>query len=251
MFADDELTQDGFLDGKLSIWQPRKGYRAATDPVFLAASVPAKPGQSVLELGCGVGVASLCLGWRVAGLSLSGVEVQGDYAVLARRNGTKNDLNLQVTECDLAALPATLVQQSFDHVMFNPPYLTADGGTPAADQGRETAFREDTPLAVWIDTAVRRLKPRGVLSVIHLADRLPDILACFDARLSDITVKPIAPRRGQAAGRVVVRARKGGRGAFQLLAPLVVHDGDMHDGDRDSTSHAARAILRDGTALAF
>jgi tRNA1Val (adenine37-N6)-methyltransferase len=57
-------TVDGFLGGKLQVEQPVSGYRAATDPVYLAAAVPAKAGQTVLDVGCGVGVASLCLGVR-------------------------------------------------------------------------------------------------------------------------------------------------------------------------------------------
>ena len=44
MFPDDSLTRDGFLGGRLAILQPRDGYRAATDPVLLAAAVPARAG---------------------------------------------------------------------------------------------------------------------------------------------------------------------------------------------------------------
>lgn len=82
MFAPEELTQDRFLDGRLLVAQPRRGYRAAMDPVLLAAACPARPGQAVLELGCGAGVASLCLGWRVPDLRLAGLELQPAYARL-------------------------------------------------------------------------------------------------------------------------------------------------------------------------
>ena len=44
-------------------------------------------GGHVLDLGCGVGAAALCLAARVPGLDLTGVELQEDYAALARRNG--------------------------------------------------------------------------------------------------------------------------------------------------------------------
>ena len=81
-----QLTHDAFLCGKLHLWQPKHGYRAATDAVLLAAACPAVAGQSVLDLGCGVGAASLCLASRVAGLVQTGLELQEDYAALARQN---------------------------------------------------------------------------------------------------------------------------------------------------------------------
>jgi tRNA1(Val) A37 N6-methylase TrmN6 len=59
MFGPEEITTDGFLGGRLTIAQPVAGYRAAADPVLLAAAVQARPGQAVLDLGCGAGVASL------------------------------------------------------------------------------------------------------------------------------------------------------------------------------------------------
>mgnify|MGYP001821000592 CR=1 FL=1 len=57
----DDLSRDAFLGGKLHLLQPKTGYRAGVDPVLLAASVPAAAGERVLDLGCGVGAAALCL----------------------------------------------------------------------------------------------------------------------------------------------------------------------------------------------
>ncbi|WP_127902669.1 tRNA1(Val) (adenine(37)-N6)-methyltransferase [Solirhodobacter olei] len=249
MFAEADLSDDGFLGGRLRMLQPRAGYRAATDPVLLAAAVPARAGQRALELGCGAGVATLCLLARQPGVAATGVERQAAYADLARRNAARNGLELEVVAGDLARMPAELRARSFDHVLANPPYFPAGGGTAAADPGRETAQREETPLATWVDAAVRRLRPGGMLTMIQLAERLPDLLIACDGRLGSLTVLPLAPRVGRPAGRVILQARKGGRGAFRLLAPFVIHAGATHDGDRESFTPAARAILREGAAL--
>ncbi len=249
MFADADLSEDGFLGGRLRIWQPRAGYRAAMDPVLLAAACPAVAGQGVLELGCGAGVASLCLGHRVPGIALTGLELQPAYAGLARRNAERNGIALTVIEGDLAAAPAGLRAQSFDHVIANPPYFSAQSGTAARDPGRETAQREETPLAGWLDAGLRRLRPGGLLTLIQTAERLPDVLAPLAGRAGDITVLPIAPRHARAAGRVVVQARKGARGAFRLLAPFVLHAAPSHGFDGEDLAPEARAILRDGGAL--
>lgn len=245
MFSPADLTDDGFLGGRLQVLQPRSGYRAATDPVLLAAAVPARTGQTVLDLGCGAGVASLCLGHRVPGLALTGLELQPAYAALAEANAARNGMALQVVTGDLAALPDRL-KRPFDHVMANPPYYPAGGGTAAHDPGRETALREGTPLAVWIDAATRRLAPGGWLTLILGADRLPECLAGCDGRLGSVAVLPLVARQGRAAKRILVQARKGGRAPFRLLAPFVLHDGAAHSGDRDSFSSPAAAILREG-----
>jgi tRNA1(Val) A37 N6-methylase TrmN6 len=247
-FDEADLTQDGFLGGALKVWQPRRGYRAAMDPVLLAATVPAMSGQSVLELGCGVGVASLCLGHRVPGLRQSGVELQPAYADLARRNAAENGIALEVILADLARLPAGLRARSFDHVIANPPYFSAADGTAAIDSGREAAQREATPLALWIDTGLRRLGPTGMLTVIQSADRLGEILTAIGTR-GAITILPVAARTGRDAGRVIVQARKGSRARLRLMAPLVLHEGMEHAGDRDSHRPQVAAILRHGAAF--
>lgn len=87
-----DLTDNAFLGGQLKILQPKKGYRAAIDAVCLAAAVPAETGESVLDIGFGVGVAGLCLAKRQAGIVLTGLEVQPDLAVVAIENVERNDI---------------------------------------------------------------------------------------------------------------------------------------------------------------
>ncbi len=243
------LTNDAFLGGRLHLNQPAQGYRAATDPVLLAAAVPASPGQSVLELGCGAGAAILCLMARVEGLDAHGLELQPFYAGLARRNADENALRLTVHDGDLGEMPAGLRGRSFDHVLANPPFhRTDDSG--AEDPGRDTAHREGgRDLADWIDAGLRRLKPKGWLSLIHRTARLGEMLAALEGRAGDIRVLPLAARQGRAAERVILLARKGTRGALSLLPPFVLHEGDSHIRDGVGFSPAAEAVLRFGNSL--
>lgn len=244
----DDLTKDAFLGGRVTAWQPGSGYRAGTDPVLLAAACPARPGDSVLELGCGAGVASLCLAARVRGIAVTGIERQPLYAALARRNAAEAGAPFEVIEADLVALPPEVRQRSFDHAIANPPYLRPGAGTSAGDAGREAALREETPLPLWIEVATARLAPGGWLTVIQAAERLPEMLGAM-ARLGSVSVLPLQPREGRPAGRVLLRARKGGRAPFRLLPPLVLHEGARHVTDGDSYSPRVAAILRDGAAL--
>lgn len=247
--SDKDLTTDAFLGGRVRITQPARGYRAGVDPVLLAAAVVARPGESVLELGLGAGVAALCLAARVPGLHLTGIEVQVDYADLARRNAAANGVTLRVVTADLAAMPADLRHESFDHVIMNPPYYDRTTGTGSQDAGRDRALGGETPLPLWVELAARRLCPRGWLTVILRADRMPDLLVALDGRLGSVCLRPLAPRVGRDAHLVILRARKDGRAPFRLLSPLVMHDGDRHLHDGADYATPFREILRDGASL--
>ena len=248
-FAADELSRDAFLGGRVFLHQPRRGYRAGVDPVLLAAAVPARAGQSVLELGCGAGAAILSLGARVPGLRLTGVELQPAYADLARRNAASNAQEMEVVCADLAELPTALRQRQFDHVIANPPYFRAGAHVSADDPGRRLALGERTPLDDWLAAAARRLAPRGYLHLIQRSERLPDLLAGCAGRLGSVEVLPLAARAGRAPELLILRARKGGRAAFRLHAPLILHEGARHLRDGDGYRPEIARVLRAGAAL--
>lgn len=249
MDATEDLTKDDFLGGKIAIWQPRRGYRAGVDPVLLAASVPAKAGQSVLELGCGVGTASLCLAARVPDLQVTGVEVQPDYATLAQRNAQENTLPLTVVTSDLRALPAAVRQQRFDHVMMNPPYFDRTEGTASDDMGKDIAFAGETPLQAWLDVGARRVGPRGYLTLIQRMERLPEVLDALAGRLGAVIVRPIAGRAGRAPDLFLLQARQEGKTPFRMASTLVMHSGETHMGDQESYTPEVARVLRSGADL--
>ncbi|WP_321186420.1 tRNA1(Val) (adenine(37)-N6)-methyltransferase [Aliiruegeria sabulilitoris] len=243
--TDPALRRDEYLGGRLSIWQPAKGYRAGIDPVLLASACPAEPGQSVLELGCGVGTAALCLAARVPDLDLVGVERQAEMAVLARRNAVDCGARVEIFEADLTQLPPELRQRSFDHVIVNPPYFLRDRSHSSPHSAREAAMGEETALADWIAVAARRLAPKGWLTMIHRPERLGNILGNF-AGLGSVQIQPLLPREGRDANLIVLRARKGGRAPLRLHAPVILHQGRMHEFDGDDYRPEISRLLRDG-----
>lgn len=247
--VDVTLTRDAFLGGKLHLWQPAQGYRAGVDPVFLAASVQAKQGDRVLELGCGVGTAMFCLGARVPDLALTGVERDAATADLARRNAQDNGLTAQIITSDLAALPPEVKAQTFDHVLANPPYFKRSRSIPSPHATREAAMGEQTPLSVWVEVAAKRLAPKGTLTMIQSAARLPELLGAVSLALGSVRLRALQPREGRPAQLVLVQARKGGRADFVHLPPLILHQGPKHERDGESYRAEISSILRSGTAL--
>jgi len=239
------LRSDTLLDGRVRLCQPIRGYRAAIDPVLLAAAVPARDGECILDLGTGVGAAALCLLARVPALRLVGLDRDPGLAALARHNAARNAVGdrFHALSGDVAAAP--LRPARVDQVMANPPYLPPDRGRRSPDPARDRANVEGhAALADWITAALRLVRPRGAVTVIHRADRLDALLAALHGRAGAVEVCPIWPRAGQPARRVVVRARRDRRTPLRLAPGLVLHDAD------GQPTAAAEAVLRAGCALA-
>ncbi len=240
----DRVTSDRLLGGRLVLRQPARGYRAAIDPVLLAAAAPAGDGH-VLDIGCGVGTAMLCLASRAAGCRLTGLEIQPDLAGLAKANVAANGLaeRIDVVAGDLLSPPEEIGDAAFDGVLANPPYQAGDQ-SPPPDGSKAIANQEGAArLEDWVRFAGRVLRPKAWIAMIHRADRIDALSAALHPEFGEIRIVPLWPKPGRPARRVIVLARKGVRSPAALLAGLVLHE---EDGDYTA---AAEAVLRDGAAL--
>jgi tRNA1(Val) A37 N6-methylase TrmN6 len=250
MAADADITEDAVLGGRLMLRQPKRGHRVGHDAILLAAAVDARPGQTAVELGAGVGAAGLALAQRVPNLTVTLVELDPTLAALARENAARNGLGerVRVATLDVTAtaqqfVGAKVYPESFEHVLMNPPFNDSAHASP--DPGRRLAHvaRHDT-LAHWVGRAALLLGHSGTLMLIWRADGLPDVLAAL-ARFGAVTVLPVHPKPDAAAIRILVRAVKGSGAPFAILPGLTLNDA----GGRPSA--AAEAILRGGAALAI
>ena len=240
------MTLDDFLGGSVRAWQPRRGFRAGIDSVLLAGSVPAVPGQRVLELGCGAGVVSLCLLSRIPGAAATGLEAQPRYAELARRNARLNGAELEVVTGNVADPPGTATAPPVSHVCANPPYHRAGTAIPPTDRGRAASVIEQVPLSAWVGLAVSVLPDGGWLTMILPAGRQDEFMSVLPAAAGFIRVKPVLPQTGRPANRILFRVRKGGCRKVVQVPPLV-----LHESDGNSYTEETEALLRNGDSVPF
>ena len=247
-----ETTEDAFLGGRVMIRQPKRGYRAGIDAVFLAATVPdAVAGLSALDLGAGVGTVGLCAARRCLDAEIVLLEREPALAAFARENIARNDLSGRVRVVEAAVgtsaleiAAAGLAPESFDQVLANPPFHAEGRGTPAPDALKAMSHAmPEAGLDDWVRFMARMAKPGGVATLIHKAGALGEVLAAFGNRFGDIRVLALHPREGAAAIRVIVSGIKGSRAPMKVLAPLVLH------GEGTGFAPVAAAVLREGAGV--
>lgn len=239
-------TEDLLLGGRILVRQPRNGYRIAIDPIFLAASIDIGPGHTILDVGAGVGAASLCLATRRMDIKITAVELLREHVRYAVDNVNLNNVRdrIEVLHGDLMHPPPRLAAGTFSHVMANPPYLEAARGRVSANPIKAKANHESTAdLDQWAKFCLLMVKPKGTVTFIYRADRLSEILTYFSGKLGDIIIYPLWPSNKKSAKRVLVRGVKNSNGALKLMPGMILHQED------GKFTNDAEAILRHGKSL--
>ncbi len=239
------MSEDRLLDGRVMLRQPDAGYRAAIDPVFLAASISAKGGDLVLDAGCGVGAAALCLASRIDGLQVAGIDSQADLIKLAEEGAGLSRLldRARFIAADILSPPE--LGGPFDHVMANPPYLAAGTAIPPPDPAKRQANVEGAAkLADWVAFCLNQVESGGTVTFIHRFDRQAEVIAALEKGAGDLKVFPLWPKRaGEGAKRVIVQGVKGAAAGVDILDGLVLHE------ENGGFTPAAQAVLRAAKTL--
>jgi len=146
----------------------------------------------------------------------------------ARFAGRVSVLEADVTLTGKDRNEAGLIDDSFHHVIMNPPFNDAsDRLTPDALKAEAHAMTEGL-FERWIRTAGAIMIPGGQLSLIARPQSIGEIIGACGRRFGGIEITPIHPREGENAVRILVTAIKGSRARLALRAPLIMHGEGTH-----------------------
>ncbi|MBQ6547553.1 MAG: methyltransferase [Candidatus Methanomethylophilaceae archaeon] len=98
-------------------------YPPSDDSILLIESLQIRPGERILEIGCGSGVVSIHCASN--GCSVTAVDINPSAVECTRENAELNGVPMDVRQSDLFEN----VPERFDTIVFNLPYL------PVIDEG--------------------------------------------------------------------------------------------------------------------
>ncbi len=242
-----DVTCDSFLGGGVLLYQPQKGYRAGIDAVFLSSCVHPKEGQSILDVGAGIGTAGILLLVREKEslpFYMVALEKEEELSEISQRNAVLNHVASFFTACanDLKNIPSEIREKSFDHVMTNPPFFEGTMVSPNVLKAQSN-HPSSVSFEDWIDFCIKRLKPFGTLTLIIPPQRLPQVLRVCSDRVGDLQVFPLWQRAETPAKRLLIQGIKGRKSPLKLLRGLVLHE------STHVFTPEARAVLWDGKRL--
>lgn len=254
MFEPGDVVEDRLLDARLRLRQPRRGHRAGTDAVLLAAAAGTVTGGTVVDLGAGVGTVGLALALRAPEARIVLVERDPATAALARENVALNDLGARVAvvEADVLARgsarhAAGLQPDSADLVLTNPPFLAEGAARRSPVERRGAAhIMAEAGIEGWLRTAADLARPGARLVLIHRADALPSLLAALAGRFGALAIKPVHAHADAPAVRVLIAGVRGSRAPMALMPALVLHGADRRFTAEAEAIHRGEALIAMG-----
>jgi len=239
-------TNDAFLGGKLMIQQPENGFRSGSDAVFLASSLPETIKGSILDVGCGAGVASLCAVYRLKNVFVTGIDCDENLIKVAEENAKNNQLKERTDFIvqDIQKSLINLVPQSFDRVFSNPPYFKES--TPSENHSRTQSrhYSNVSFLETWVNFCLKMAKPRGYVHFIFPSTGLQELLkVLLVSNVGELELFPLWPKADSLhSKRIILTVRKDVASPSVLHKGLVLHDHEKYTPEEHSVLWKGQGI---------
>jgi len=228
--SSENETRDTILDGRITLIQPRHGYRFSVEAILLGRFARASTRERVLDLGAGCGVVAIMMAALYRPREVVAIEIQPPLAAMIARSAAINGLQSVNAVCaDLRQKRIAGVEPaSFDLVVANPPYRAAAAGRENPDRGRRLARGESAAAAVLMDfvTAARRYARRdGRVAFVFTARRSAELISAMRSKqLEPKRIRFVHPRIAMPASVMLIEARAGGGIEVTIEPPLILYE---------------------------
>lgn len=221
------LTRNKILDGMVTLYQPKQGFRIGIDSVLLASSV--NKYTKCIEFGTGSGIILVYLSKKFPDSKILGIEKNIDLVNLAKKNLKENKITQISAEVVQNDLDDNFFLKKYnngcDRVIMNPPYFSPDKVLISKNSSKVSS-RYEYDISKWFLAAYKKLKPRGYLNFIFRSESLDLILSILYPKWGEIKIYPLWPKKNIKSKLMIVQAKKDVKAGVQILPGLVLHNND-------------------------
>jgi tRNA1(Val) A37 N6-methylase TrmN6 len=235
-----------FVDGrpsgsiKANVYPPE-----IEDSLLLARSIIAQPKETILDIGCGIGVSSLCLSMN-PDVKITCLEIDRHFVRLCTHNVELNHKRdrIEVLYADLLTPPPRLAAGTYSHVIVHANHLENYLASQLEAQTESILAKKQRFLDIkgnskqdskkvsekflnilnqWANFALLMVKPLGTVTFIQDMKRLCDVIHYFYGRLGFIQAFPIWQTKNKSS-KLIIQGVKNAPIHFDLLCGIVLHN---------------------------
>lgn len=226
-----EVINDLLNYNNMKIVQDTNMFCFSLDSVLLANFVSLnKKCSNILDIGCGNAPIPLILSTKTTS-NIDGIEIQKEVYNLACKSVKINKLDsrINIINEDINKYYINCESDIYDVITCNPPFFKVNENSKLNDSTYKVFARHEVYLNLeqLFRISKKLLKNGGVISVVHRADRLIDII--YEMKKNNIEPKRVQfvyPKIGKECNMVLIEGKKNGGVGLKILPPLYVHDND-------------------------
>lgn len=218
----DYLNRNGY-----KIIQKIDGFCFGMDAVLLSDFARVKRGERVLDFGTGTGVLPILLEAKTEGSKFYGLEIQKEFADMAKRSVLLNHLEekVEIVHGDIKNASSLFERESFQVITCNPPYMVDNNGLKNPNSSKAIARHEICCNFYDIVTEAKKLlKPMGRLFLVHRTFRLAELVnTLVENGMEPKRMRFVHPFIDKEPNIVLIEAIKGAKSRIKIEPPLIVY----------------------------
>ncbi len=215
------------IDEIHKIYQYTEGFSFGTDAVLLSGFITPRKKDIGVELGTGTGIIPLLLSIHKEFGKIYALEIQKDYALLARENIALNGFSdkVEVIEGDLKEVKKHIPFYC-DFVFSNPPYMKKETGKVNDNEKKSIARHEiHCDIRDVCSAASSLLQDKGDFYCVYRLSRMAELFSAMaEVDLEPKNIVFVTPKKDSSPDLILVRGVKGAKAELKSRPPFVLQD---------------------------
>lgn len=220
------------INDDITLIQKKNGLVFGTDAYLLSCFVRRCARGYAADLGTGTGVCALLCAARGRFLHIDAVELQAEFADIAKRNVEYNGFSHKICVhlADVKEITSAAFGRELDAVFFNPPYMKSGSGKKNASDMKSVARHDDYGTVFDFCAAAARIAKFGAdIYAVYRPERLCDLLCAMrECGIEPKEIVFVHADDKKAPSLVLARGKKGAAAGLTVRPPLIIYEDSEH-----------------------